>query len=702
MSAKRRKKQAFAGGGPNNPSVTPARALAGFKSSWMKQDWLQALSYYRNWLNKAGRPRDPEIEAELLLRCAEDRWRAQKPEAALKFLNELQGKFPNERRACFYKGIILARTKKLSEALEIFQNLGDGLHAAVVETLLARKEPLPQSPGGGPRFPEPEILKAWQAVAAGRDVASDEPALKNLIAAFKKHAGGEDPEPELALLRKNSGCEGPADLLLLLSSVARRRKIKIRNLLSNNPLFIREGNGDELLAAHLAALLREEDYPEFFLVLDMLGPAADRLPDITRRRDQAHFSVALREIAYNRFEAALDHFRNIKQTTLPVLHNTALCLQKLERYREANACWTQVLSAEEKPKRTDPADSRKAYAQTCRYIAHNYLRTAEPSDAYGYFKLALSYQEDDRETLYDLGSLCAELDRHQEAFRYAQRLMDLEPRNEFHLLLYVGEAAKNNASEDIISILETLRERSSDYPPYHFALARARLDVLWRSWALKTAGIFDLERDLKKVEAPAWAPPFPRLLYLEAVLLNASDKMQAARAKINRAFEAADGHFEEYELACALYDDGLKKEAADRFLTIASCHCDLSYHLAEQTVVFFIEHDDAANARLMADFVVNKKHCQPCLVAETFIDAGRWEEALRYSLLAIKKADADLDDYFLHLLVLNELGDKEVTLAFAFEFLEKARREGNEDNVEMISDIIKEIKVKGRFRHAKT
>jgi tetratricopeptide (TPR) repeat protein len=697
MSGKNRKKRNAFTGKPNAQSNTPAQALAAFKSLWLKEDWLQALSSYRNWLNRTGNPGDPEIEAELLLRCAEARFRAQKPEQALKFLDELQGKYPDDRRPLLYKGIILARMKKLTEALEVFRNLGDEFHATVVETLMARNAPLPRDPAG-PRLSAAETLKAWQGAAGGREIVPDEPALKDLVAAYKKHAGGEDPEPALASLRKKSGCEFLSDYLLLLSSVARRRKIKIRHLLENNPLFVREGNGDDLLAAHLRTLLREEDFKEFFLVLDLLGPAAARLPDITRSCDQAHFSFALQELANNRFEAALEHFRSIQNTALPVLHNTALCLQKLERYREANACWTQVLQAEEKPKRTDPADVRKAQAQTCRYIAHNYLRVDELADAYAYLKTAFLYDKDDKENLYDLGSVCAELDRHQEAFRYAKRLFELDPRDEINLFLYTGEAAKNNASAEIIPGLETFHAQSPDYPPFRYALAQAHLDVLWRSWTGKTSAIFDLDPKMKKVKALITGAPFAKLLYLEAVLLNASGKIKASRARFDRAFEAAPGHVEEYELASALYDDGLKKEALGRFLKIASCECDLSDHLTEQAVDFFIKHDDVPNTRRLADFAIDAKGYPPGLVAETFLDSGRPEEASRYSLRALRRADADLDDYYLHLVVLNELGEKEATLAFADEVLEKARQEGDERDVRVITEIIKDIKAKGRFK----
>ncbi len=71
MSGKNRKKKPFSPGKLNAQSHTPAQALAAFKSLWLKEDWPQALSYYRNWHNRTGNPGDPEIEAELLLRRAD-------------------------------------------------------------------------------------------------------------------------------------------------------------------------------------------------------------------------------------------------------------------------------------------------------------------------------------------------------------------------------------------------------------------------------------------------------------------------------------------------------------------------------------------------------------------------------------------------------------------------------------------------------
>jgi tetratricopeptide (TPR) repeat protein len=698
MSGKNRKKKTISGGKLNSKNNSPAQVLAAFKSLWLKEDWLQALSAYRSWLNRTGNTGDPSIEAELLLHCADDRWRAQKPEQALNFLEEMRKKYPADLRPDLYKGIILARTNKLNDALAVFRSLGDEFHATVVETLIARNEALPQEPPAGPRFPAAEMLKAWQGAVGGREVAPAESALKNLVGAYAKHTAGEDPEPELALLSKKSGCEFLSDFLLLVSAVARRRKIKIRHLMADNPLFIREGNVADLSAGYLGALVRERDFKEFFLVLSLLGPAAARLPAVVRARDQAHFSCALQELADHQFKAALEHFQNITHTTVPVLHNTALCLQKLEQYREANTCWTHMLQAEGKPKGTDPADVRMAYAQTCRYIGHNYLRINEFSEAYPYFKTAFVYHEDDKENLYDLGNVCAELDRHQEAFRYAKRLFELDPRDEINLFLYTEEAAKNNVSEEIIPVLETFHKQSPDYPPCRYALARAHLDVMWRSWTGKTSGIFELDSKMKKLKTLTAEAPFPKLLYLEAVLLNASGNIKASHAKIDRAFEATQEHFEEYELASALYDDGMKKESLGRIMKIASCDCDVSDHLTERAVEFLISRDDVVNARRVADFAVDVEGYPPGLAAEIFLDAGRPEEALRYSLRAVRQAGADLDDYYLHLFILNALGEKEATLAFAIDFLESARKEGDERDVLTLTNIIKEIKSRGRFK----
>lgn len=175
-----------------------------------------------------------------------------------------------------------------------------------------------------------------------------------------------------------------------------RNNTKLRNIIKSNPALCRSPYFHNIIKTHLAYLLEEKKYSEILALENIFRKLQIQHSFLEKARDESLFHLGLKEINENHLEKALDYLLKIRRTIPAVLHNTALCYQKLQRYSRANEYWIKLLRIENKPKRSDPGDKRTVYTTTLKYISQNFLQENMYKEAYSYFKEVLSYTKDDR------------------------------------------------------------------------------------------------------------------------------------------------------------------------------------------------------------------------------------------------------------------------------------------------------------------
>jgi hypothetical protein len=185
---------------------------------------------------------------------------------------------------------------------------------------------------------------------------------------------------------------------------------------------------------------------------------------------------------------------------------------------------------------------------------------------------------------------------------------------------------------------------------------------------------------------------------LEGLRLQRAGKKAEAEKRFRRAIKAVDSHAAEMALGTGFYRDGMPERAFQFFTSICSCTCPLSNVLAAQILFFLLDENDQNRAMQICELMLSVKGFSLYELADMLRERGHPRLAVNYTSRLIGREDADEEDRFLHLLVLNELGEPDRTLQYALSLREAARLREDMQDVDMCNWIIKQIKSRGRFK----
>ncbi len=655
---------------------------------------MQALSSYRTWTTKAGRTRDAPLEAELLFRCASSCYQGGRYSRAVELLDEANEKDPvGQGRLLSYKAVALAKAGDYAESAGIFADLQDEFHSAVLLFLSEQGRGLPGQEPQDLAFEKTMLLRFWKNMISCGEADSSSIVLRNIGRAYKIYCSGDDPEPCLRRLKDRPGMESLICYLLLLLSVQKRSRTKVRNLIQNNHTAYRNRTSEALLRTHLLLLLGERQYEEISN-LDALLEECQIMPQgVQDIRDELHFNLGLKEIEEKQLEKALDHFLKIQKKTPHVMHNTALLYQKLGQHVEANEHWRRLLHQEKKPKRSDPEAAKISYAVSLKYIARNYVDMGEHQEAFTYLREALTLSGQNKDILEPLYKTATDLDKKQEALGYAKKLYEQEPRNEEYLYYYINALDALDRVDTLIDLYQAALERD---PKNEFYLRGLASSYVKAAWAARKTSLEQSRNFTEKARETAGEPG--KLLYLEGYFLKADGKFKSAERKFRKAMQTAKGHLEQYELAVAYYEDGMAQHALQLFIAIAACDCDDSLIVFKMVVVFLAAQDDRDNAIKLCNLALDNKDYHLYFLSEKLLDCGKPSWALGFSRRLIKSRSADDDDCYQHLRILNAIGRREDTLRYAAKLYEDAIGRGDAEDTDLYKYLMKQIKTRGRFK----
>ncbi|MCF6335548.1 MAG: hypothetical protein L3J12_07390 [Spirochaetales bacterium] len=678
-------------------SIQSAEILRQFKAHWKAAEWEQSLISYRRWCNRTNKKRNPKIEGELLFRLASSCYSRKQYEKAVGLLKESEKIYPENRRSSLYcMGVAFARSGQLPESKNIFSELDDSYHKDIITALLNSDTPFPENIPPDLAFQQDMILKFWNNLNNPEAVPSSSNALNNLKDAYTLFSSGKDPSSKLKLLESKTGFNNIAEYLKLLAAVYKRGNIQIRNLLTKNANSFFRGGGASLLEIHMQYLLKEQNYKEILVLNELLFEIKASPAYMVAVKDIALFHLGLKEIQQGQMERAQDCYSGIKSETSPVLHNKALILQKLEQFNEANECWTALCRKDKKPRRSDPEDVRRSYGIMLKYIAENYRKEALPDKAQLLFKEALALDKMDRDALEALYEINTDNGNHQSALNYAKQLFEIDRDNDEYLFNYTSELLEFNRIGDVIPLYEAACTGKSNSQFYREGLSycyiKSALDV--RSSKLEeTKKFVGMVKSLMEQDTYHFS-------YLEGYIFHRDGYPRKAMKKINQAIDMVEGHIEEFDLGCKLYEDGFIKQALKLFREIAACGCGMSGTIIESIFMFLSMKGSMEHVYEFCDTVEDSPGWDYYNIADQLFINKQAAWALKYSSKLIRQLDADEYDRYFHLMILNEIGNSKDTLDYARDLLVRAENNDDEGGIYVYKRLIKEIKTRGRFKPA--
>ncbi len=689
-------------GTAGKPKSGPADLLRKFKGHYERAEWVQALPVYREWANKFAGKADPQLENELMFRAASCFFVQGNSSQAKKLLDEAMDRFPDDRKRCLWAmALIHIKKGSLEEALVCYQAAGDGFHELLVRFLLPEQLPAGLSVGDCPVADRQELAMLLTVLLSRQDKADpgclvdpsfetiNDPALKTLgVAVFSILDGSKTNESALSPLLKNPLYASITAYLLLLLAIRNRNYIKVRNLL-------RKGiaGGLELIDSHLILLLKEQNHQEIAYLIQLLGQLQLEPPALRDIQHAMQFQSVLANIDKERWESAYDDLEKLPLTTPELIHNRALLCQKLERYAEANKLWALLLGREKKPKRNAPAEVRAAYAVILKNIGDNYLKAEKADDAETCFREALDLVPDDAEALEALTVVYDKQDRLAELLHCAGSLLDQHPANEDYFMLVVSTMVRLEKNDEIISLYTDWLQR---FP------------AIRRTYGSLMAMVYINAAFEKRYDEPQEAAELLRLSgkaadesstgrYLRGFFHDKAQNGAKAEKEYTRAEKLAESHGEQSTLANAFYQDGYMDKAMRMFQKIAGCTCDYAADLLfDKIIPFLAKAQDLDALRNLITGALHAGH-HPYDLANmlyTFDQPGLARELSA----PLMKQPYDLENHFMHLLILNRLGERDEAIRTVETMIDQAKRKGDETSSAYFKDVLKQLRSRGQSR----
>lgn len=102
---------------------------------------------------------------------------------------------------------------------------------------------------------------------------------------------------------------------------------------------------------------------------------------------------------------------------------------------------------------------------------------------------------------------------------------------------------------------------------------------------------------------------------------------------------------------------------------------------------------------MLCDYGIKKKGYPLYDISDMLFDFHRASWAKEYSSRLILQDDPEEEDMFLHLIILNAIGNKEETLVYARKFHQFFLEKNNYEGVAVSKEIMRQIRSRGRFKN---
>jgi tetratricopeptide (TPR) repeat protein len=306
----------------------------------------------------------------------------------------------------------------------------------------------------------------------------------------------------------------------------------------------------------------------------------------------------------------------------------------------------------------------------------------------------LRFEPENIEALEELFFIAFDLGEKKDSLDYAGRLYQLEPERSDFFKIYALELERNAEYETLVSLY---KKKLQHDPEDYFCKSGLAEYYTDRALVLKDKDPVSSKKMMREAKKLGISPSC-RLLYLEGYFLKKDGKKEAARKNFRLAKQEARTHLDEFELGVYFYNDELPEFGHSLFNRVVTCGCEESELLSEKIVTFFIDRDDFENTMEICGICMDSFYYSEGDIADLLLYYEKPEWAKFYSTRAVESEDADEEDKFLHLLVLNEIGNKEETLAYLEVLREDSRRRENPEDVFMYKQMAREVKARGRFK----
>ena len=191
---------------------------------------------------------------------------------------------------------------------------------------------------------------------------------------------------------------------------------------------------------------------------------------------------------------------------------------------------------------------------------------------------------------------------------------------------------------------------------------------------------------------------FRHLIYLEGFFLDRDGKRDEARDRLARLIELTSNHSEQMRFGMAMHGDGHRDLSIALFTKLIACGCDASEDAFEDIIGFLAQKNDREAARELCLYAIDRLEYPPYIAADILFTAGKSQWAREFSERLLNDPDSKEDEYFLHLLILNDIGNPAETIVFAESLRSRLANNGDPSFFHVVDHVIKQLRTKGRVK----
>jgi tetratricopeptide (TPR) repeat protein len=338
-------------------------------------------------------------------------------------------------------------------------------------------------------------------------------------------------------------------------------------------------------------------------------------------------------------------------------------------------------------------EERLAYVTAVKAIAANYRAGDMPSSALPFLKEAHTLAEDDIEVLDDLADACMEADDEDRALMYARKRYLLTPDDTDALVGYAMAVLHIGRPDQLLSLFDERWERIERMPGVAALLAQVYAELAWNLRRKDPARSREITDRLRE-----WASDSPYFLYMEGSGRAAAGERATALECYERVVQETEGHTHQSALGMALYDDGFPELGFRMFQKMVECGCERSIEELFVVVSYLAKKGNPEDAARLCTYAVDECDLGLYEAAVSLWEADEPHLARAFSHPLAVGQDADEEDHFLHLLILNDCRNPAEAIAFAEQSMARFRGPGYEDYQGVLKDVVKQLRTRGRAR----
>ena len=286
-----------------------------------------------------------------------------------------------------------------------------------------------------------------------------------------------------------------------------------------------------------------------------------------------------------------------------------------------------------------------------------------------------------------------ELGEYQDALTFARKLYELDAQNEQYLIGYLTALLARGKNDILLSLFEEHWEKYAEGSSARGMLAELAADAA----LLLRASNPEKARQILALVKQAHAD-IPALIYLEGFFLDRDGKRDESEDRFARLVERTNNHPDQMRFGMTLHGEGRRDLSIALFTKLIACGCEESIEAFEGVIGFLAQANDREAARELCLYAVDGLEYPSFVAAEILHHAGKPQWAREFSERLLDDPDSKEDEYFLHLLILNDIGSPAETISFAESLRSRMANSGDPSFFRIVDHIIKQLKTKGRVK----